>query len=427
MTSSTRGRAMSNATYQKAIVAAVLLTTAFVATDAATAGGDARSLAMGGACTAAARGLDAATANPAFLAHSEGLHIGLAGGTVDMQNNSLTLARYNELSGKTLTEADKAEIMDEIPLEGFGVNAQADFGGIGMSSGNFAMTTSAVGAGDGRLDKDFFDLVLFGNVPGETVDFSSTDGEAFGLARASLSYGVPVGVLAGGELSVGATGSYLYGIYEVHVEEAYGHITTSMTEITGEAYAAAITAEGGEGYGLDLGVGWQSAGGGLSLGLALDNAFATINWDGTVERSEYRLDAADLNAQTDDFDQVVVDSDTTYAVAGYSTDLPRAVRLGAAWDVADFTLAADWVQGLEDRAGTSTDPRFNLGAEWRPVGALAPRVGASLGGGLDPGLAAGLGVKLAFFQLDLAVMQRGGLGETNGKGLGAGASTRLVF
>ena len=44
----------------------------------AAAGGDARSLAMGGARTAAARGLDAAEANPAFLAFSEGLTIGLA-------------------------------------------------------------------------------------------------------------------------------------------------------------------------------------------------------------------------------------------------------------------------------------------------------------------------------------------------------------
>ncbi|MCP4572695.1 MAG: conjugal transfer protein TraF [bacterium] len=418
---------MSNMIHTRVIVAAVLLVLAFLAADAATAGGDARSLAMGGACTASARGLDAATANPAFLAHTEGMSIGLAGGTVDLQNNSFTLARYNELSGKTLTEADKAEIMADIPVEGFGVDARADFGGVGMTQGSFAMTTSAVGAGDGRLDKDFFDLVLFGNVPGETVDFSSTDGEAFGVARASLSYGVPVGEFAGGELSVGATGSYLYGIYEVHVEEAYGRITTSMTEIEGEAFAAAITAEGGAGYGLDLGVGWRSPGGAWSLGLALDNAFATIAWDGNVERREYRIDATDLNAQTDDFDQVVVDSDTTYAVPGYSTDLPRRVRLGAAWDLPGLTLAADYVQGLENRAGTSTVPRIDLGAEWRPVGALSPRVGASLGGGLDPGLAAGLGIKVAFFQLDLAVMQRGGLGEANGKGLGAGASTRLVF
>lgn len=421
------GRKMSNAIYTRMIVVAVLVVLALVAADAAQAGGDARSLAMGGTTTAAARGLDAATSNPAFLAFSEGLSIGLAGGTVDLQNNTFTLARYNELSGATLTEADKAEIMSEIPLEGFGVDARADFGGVGMQSGNYAVTTSAVGAGDGRLDKDFFDLVLFGNAPGETVDFSSTDGEAFGVARASFSWGTPVGGLAGGDLTVGLTASYLYGIYEVHVEEAYGRVTTSMTEISGGAYAAAITAEGGQGYGLDLGAGWRSPGGAWTLGLALDNVFATINWDRRVERREYRIDAADLNAQTDDFDEVVVDSDTTYAAPDYATDLPRRLRAGAAWDTGTFTLAADYVQGLEERAGTSTTPQLNLGAEWRLVGSLAPRVGVSLGGGLDPGLAAGLGIKAAFFHLDVAVMQRGGLGEANGKGLGAGASTRLVF
>jgi hypothetical protein len=418
---------MTDVIFTRLIVAAVLLVLALLAVDAAYAGGDARGLAMGGATTAAARGLDAATANPALLARGEGLSVGLAGGIVDLQNNTFTLARYNELSGATLTTADKAEIMSEIPLEGFGVDARADFGGVGMRSGCYAVTTSALGAGDGRLDRDFFDLVLFGNVPGETVDFSSTDGEAFGVARASFSWGAPVGGLAGGDFAVGFTASYLYGIYEVHVEDAHGRVTTSMTGIDGDAYAAAVTAEGGQGYGLDLGAAWRAPGGAWTLGLALDNVFATIDWDGTVERREYRIDAADLTAQTDDFDEVVVDSDTTYAVPGYATDLPRRVRLGAAWDARHFTLAADWVQGLEERAGTSTTPQLDLGAEWRPVGALAPRAGVSLGGGLDPGLAAGLGIEVAFFQLDLAVMQRGGLGESSGKGLGAGASARLVF
>ena len=47
-----------------------------------------------------------------------------------------------------------------------------------------------------------------------------------------------------------------------------------------------------------------------------------------------------------------------------------------------------------------------------------------MGGDLDPGLAAGLGVKAGFWHIDVAAMQRGGLGEGASKGVGAGLSTR---
>ncbi len=392
----------------------------------AQAGGDARALAMGGARVATARGLDAATANPAFLAFSEGTTVGLAGGTVDVQNNSFTLGRYNEVSGATLTTADKQRLLADIPDEGFGLDARMDFGAIGMQRGNFAFTTNAAGAGDGRLDKDFFDLVLFGNVPGESVDFSGTAREAFGVAKASLSWGVPVADLAGGRLAAGVTASYLHGIYEVHVEEARGVLSTTMTDVSGEAYASTVVAEGGAGYGLDLGVAWQGPGG-WSAGLSLENALGHLDWNGTVERTEFRVTAADLYVQMDDIDDAIVDQDSTYAVDGYGTDLPRRVRLGGAWDTGPLTVAADYVQGLEDRAGTSTEPGMQLGVEWRPLGFLHPRVGAALGAGREPALAGGLGVRAGFWRLDVAALSRGGLGESATKGVGVGASTRFVF
>ncbi|MFO7608580.1 MAG: hypothetical protein R6X35_05195 [Candidatus Krumholzibacteriia bacterium] len=386
------------------------------------AGGDARALGMGGTCTAAARGLDAADANPAFLAFSRGVTVGLAGGTIDLQNNAFTLGRYNQVAGATLSEADKAELLADIPAEGFGLDLQADAGALGLQSGAFALTTGAVGAGDGTLDRDFFDLVLFGNEPGRTVDFSGTGGEAYGLVRAGLSWGWRLGEVGGGELAVGATGSVIRGLYHVQVVEAWGAVTTTMSAIDGEAFAAAVVAEGGAGYGLDLGLAWQ--GGRLALGAALDNAISRIDWNGTVERTEYRVG---LSASASDLDDALADSDTTYAVAGYATGLPRRLRLGGAMDLGALTLAADWVQGLEERAGTSTEPMVRVGAEWRPFGLLTPRLGAALGGGLDPGLAAGLGLKAGFWCLDVAALQRGGLGADRGKGLGVGASTRFVF
>ena len=403
-----------------------LIALMLLSTPNARAAGDARSLAMGGTSTASARGLYAASANPALLAFSEGLAVGLAGGTVDVHNNSFTLGRYNEIAGATLTTADKQQLLADIPEDGFGLDAQVNFGGIGVQKNNFAFTTGAAGAGDGRLDKDFFDLVLFGNQLGQTIDFSGTAGEAYGVAKASVSYGYPVADLAGGRLAAGLTASYLHGLYEVHVEEARGHLDTRLTYLEGEAYAAAVVAQGGTGLGLDLGLAWQGPGG-WSVGLTLDNAFAHMRWDGNVERIEYRVTADVLSLAVDDFDTAVADYDSTYAIDGYTTSLPRRLRLGGAWDTGTLILAADYVQGLEDRAGTNTEPGLQLGAEWHPLGFLAPRVGMAVGGGRGTALAAGLGLNVGFWRLDLAALARGGLGEDAAKGLGLGASTQFVF
>jgi hypothetical protein len=235
-------------------------------------------------------------------------------------------------------------------------------------------------------------------------------------------------VLSGpfGRIAVGATASYLQGIYELHVDEAYGSVTTGMMAISGEAYVSAVTAEGGAGYGLDLGAAWQAPGG-WTVGLAMDNVVAAIDWNGTVERTELRVSAAEINAFNDDLDQAVSDADTTYAIDGYRTSLPRRLRLGAAHDGGTWLVAADYVQGLDDRAGTTTAPRLNVGTEWRALGWLAPRAGLSLATSGGTGIAGGLGFQAAFWQLDLAVMNRGGFSSASTKGLGFGVSTRFVF
>ncbi len=388
----------------------------------ASAGGDARALAMGNARTASSRGLDAAEANPAFLAFSKGTTIGLAGGVVDLQNNSFTLARYNAVAGKTLSEADKAELLADIPDEGFSMDVQASAGAVGVQSGCFALTTGAVGMGDGTLDKDFFDIVLFGNTPGETVDFSGTSGEAYGVAKAGLSWGQRLGGLAGGQLAVGVTGSWIEGLYDVRIEDAWGQVTTTMSSIDGGAYVSAVTAEGGQGYGVDVGIAWQKEN--WSLGLAMDNAWSRIEWDGTIERTVYRVE---VNASATSFDNALTDSDSTFALGGYTTELPRRLRMGTSVDLGSLTLAADGTLGLEDRAGTSTKPGLHAGAEWRPIGLLSMRVGGMTGGGLDPAYAAGLGLNMGFWHVDVAAMQRGSLSTDGGKGLGVGASTRFVF
>jgi len=385
--------------------------------------GAVRAWGMGGAHTAAARGLEAAEYNPAALAFSSGTTVGLATAAVDVHNNAFSLDRYNEITGAHLNSADKAQIMSDIPDGGLTLDADVRASVFGVQNGNYAVSFGGFGSGQGNLDKDYFDLVLYGNTPGETIDFSNTWGEGYSYGSAAVSYGH---ILKDGDttrLSAGFTARYLQGIYEVHVEDAYGQLTTTMTEISGEAFVSTLSSSGGQGYGLDLGLALEMAGG-LSVGLVVDNLTTRIDWTGDVEANEFRVNADEINLLNSDLDAAVTDADTTYTGEGYTTHLPRRVRVGAAKAFGAFHVAMDYVQGLETRGTTSTNPLVNAGVEWHLVGALHPRFGASVGGAQGQGLSAGLGMKLGFWRLDLAAMTRSGLktGDTKGVAFAAGSS-----
>lgn len=408
----------------RAICCAVLVVTLAVGSSQAEI--DARALAMGSAQTAAARGVSAAAWNPANLAFSPGVSVRLLNASLDVYNNSFSLGRYNEISGKTLTQADKQRLLADVPRSGFRLDADAGAGTLGLQIGRFALTTGVVAAGRGNLDRDVFDLVLFGNEPGRIYHFDDTCGEGHAVGRVSLSWGQSILSGSRGQLAVGLTASYLKGLFGLQVEQAQGNLVTGMDEIRADAFLAAVTADDASGFGLDLGAAWQAPRG-WTVGLALNNVLSQLDWQGTVERTEYRLTARDINLFNDDIDSGIVDSDTTYAVSGYKTSLPPILRLGAARVSGRWLVAADYVQGLRSRASTSTTPQLNLGAEWRAKGWLAPRSGISLGGSQGIGLAGGFGLQLGFWQLDLAVMQRGGFKGSSTRGLGMGFSTQLVF
>jgi len=199
----------------------------------AAAQGIVRAWGMGGAGTAASRGLEAVLYNPANLAFSPGTTVGLAAAAADVHNNALSLDRYNEVTGQYLDSANKALLLSEIPESGMKLDADVSASALGFQTGNFAVSFSGFGAGQGNLDKDYFDLVLNGNQLGQTVDFSNTWGEGYAVGSAAVSYGRIVRDGLDSQLSVGFNARFLHGLYEVHVAEAYGTLSTSMTDIGG--------------------------------------------------------------------------------------------------------------------------------------------------------------------------------------------------
>jgi len=416
-----RGRAL-----MAIIILATGLTLTVADTDQARAQGAVRSWGMGGTGVANTRGLEAVDFNPANLAFSKGFSLGLAAAAVDVHNNAISLDRYNEITGAHLSTADKEQLLGDIPADGFKLDADMRASALGLQVGSFAVTFGAAGAGSGNLDKDYFDLVLFGNQLGETVDFSSTSGEGYAVGQAAFSYG---GVLHTGEttrFSYGLSAKYLQGIYEMHVEDAYGSMSTSMEEIGGEAFVSTLSSEGGSGWGMDLGFALQTSGG-WSVGASVENLYSTMQWDTNVEANEFRVTAGDINALNDDMEGSIVDSDTTFAAGSYSSSLPAKLRMGASNRFGPLMVALDYTQGFENRGITSTTPSFHLGGELWSGSMFQPRFGLSTGGVSGTGASAGLGLRLGFWKIDLAVLSRGELNPNKTKGLAFAAGSSLEF
>jgi hypothetical protein len=99
--------------------------------------------------------------------------------------------------------------------------------------------------------------------------------------------------------------------------------------------------------------------------------------------------------------------------AAFSTSLPTALRLGVSMQLhrlpflkrtmsIPLLVAIDYTQGLNESLGNTTNPRFSLGMEYRPVWVLPVRTGLEFGGGDKVRWALGFGIDLHSFSLDFA-------------------------
>ncbi|MEE8405089.1 MAG: DUF5723 family protein, partial [candidate division Zixibacteria bacterium] len=262
----------------------------------------ARSVAMGGALTALADGVDAAKFNPANLGLSgyQITSLELISAGINISNNSFTLSDYNNYSGATLSTADKNDIMNKIPKEGLNLRAASEATAMSLSLGKFVFSTSAVAAADINLNRDILELVFFGNTFSDsiTVDGSYSDGLVY--VQAGLSYGHRIYKAGQREFSIGTTVKYIRGYVVQEMVELSGTAVTLMTGLEGQGRMVARTASGGKGYGLDIGAALK-LNQHYTIGLRIENALSKISWNKNAEEHiyDFNLDTLTLGNSGD--------------------------------------------------------------------------------------------------------------------------------
>ena len=386
----------------------------------------ARSVAMGGALTALADGVDAAKYNPANLGLSgyQITSLELISAGINISNNSFTLSDYNNYTGATLSTADKNDIMNKIPKEGLNLRADAEAAAMSLSLGKYVFSISAVGAADINLNKDILELVFYGNTFSDsiTVDGSYSDGLAY--VQAGLSYGHRIYQAGQRELSIGTTIKYISGLAVEEMIELNGVAVTLMTGFDGQGRMVARTASGGSGYGLDIGAALR-LNQHYTIGLRIENALSNISWNKNAEEHiyEFNLDTLTLG----NAGNIVYSTDTTISIASFSTRLTAVMNAGIANTSGKLRWAIDWEQGFNRAPGSSTNPRLSLGLEWLQLGMMPLRFGMSSGGNRGSSFSFGSGIDLSPVYLDFAAVTGTSFSMYSAKGLKLAFSTGIRF
>jgi len=380
-----------------------------------------------GGSSAQARGLEVVSRNPALMADpaSDGFYFGLASLGLEVGNNTLSLSRYNELSGAVLDEQAKERLLSEIPAGGLRLQGDLDASLLGVRKGRFALSARLIGVGGGNIDRDVIELVLLGNRIEQAFSFEDTDGQGYAYGAATLSYAHPLPARGSWDLSLGANLSYLQGIFEMHALEASGGLLTTIDGLDGSARAEFLSSTGGSGYSLDLGFSalrdehWR-------LGLMWEGLLGSLNWDGNVQQQLWTARAEGIQLGQDDLDSAVEKSDSSWVGDPYSTRLPQALRLGILRQGRRFSMALETELRIVGLQGAPTGPAVVLGGEWMAWPWLRTRLGLGFGSGAE-GAVAGLGLRFGAVLADFYGGVRGGYIPSKARGLTLGSALSLDF
>lgn len=348
-----------------------------------------RSLGMGGAMIAAARGQDAVFLNPANLglAGTPRWSVGLVGISAEAVLEGIEIAEAIDLiQYDDLSDSEKARMLEEIPATGVRLSADVRAPVAAVQVGNFGFGVSLLTLGGHSVSRDLVDLMLNGYQEGRSdYRVDDTRGDRASLWDVAVAYGTSTG-----PVNWGLTGHALFGGTLVRTWMDDPRIDLVGRDIAVDYFG--LRSGGGTGMALDLGMAYD-VGAGVTVSGVVTNAFSRLDWSDGVRIRQLQLTRQDFDSgeglqelrnryenSERDFgtaDEALL-SGTPQAFLQDDAQLPSTATLGVAWRAATGTdLVASYSEDV-------TDGR--LGGEWtRTVAAgleqrfwlLAARLGAA--------------------------------------------------
>ena len=419
---------------------------------------DARSMGMAKTYTSTALGVNAIGINPANLlddgeySYNLSTILPLPRVSIKTGTNFLTINDVNYFFGgvngesRILSQADKTRF-DNLFKDGGLIFADAQVNLIAFSLkvnslGAFAFSMNDYAGTRINFPYAVADIALNGNANNTTYSLNDSNVKSWWIRNYSLSFAKDVSEFFPAVFSTfkaGITLKLVQGFAYAGTDRINTSFKTgSSNQITGSSDLRALSAfsqdfgvkydfdpdslksesnigpfpsPAGHGFGFDLGVS-TVINNDWNVSLAITD-IGKINWD--VNAAEYvgygsiKFDDPTNEAQRDSLKDQIVGKGKR--ISGFSTSLATAIRIGISHyffgnqfdDSGSLLLAFDMNQGFNDMPGNSTQPRFSLGAEWKPL-AWVPylRSGISVGGEIGFNWAVGVGMDAGLVEFNFA-------------------------
>ena len=366
---------------------------------------------------------DSAQSNSGFSMSLFSISLGLGSGSItpDWINNQL-------FGGRDLRDIDQKksflkgiskDINVQVPLHSSLPMINFSIGSSMISLGQVVSYTSV------NIPKDLTQVPFVGLEKDEELNINDLSIEHITYLPLSYSKGFALkpGLIPFGNKSyAGVRASLLIGLAEVHTKKVEGIIkgTEANTIIDsdieiGSSLPVSIddSVPAGSmpiGLGIDLGV-ITEMDEKLSIGLSIDNLFASFNWDGATMYSARAQGEIEPNETTeaDSLSDLLSQSELKES-SSYKTSLPTSMNLSGTYKADDWvTLDANIRIDIGDSYWGSKTPLFSFSSEFFPSTKAPIYLGISFGGENSFVWGTGISLKMGSIVLDVSGGQLGGL------------------
>ena len=366
---------------------------------------------------------DSAQSNSGFSMSLFSISLGLGSGSItpDWINNQL-------FGGRDLRDIDQKksflkgiskDINVQVPLHSSLPMINFSFGSSMISLGQVVSYTSV------NIPKDLTQVPFVGLEKDEELNINDLSIEHITYLPLSYSKGFALkpGLIPFGNKSyAGVRASLLIGLAEVHTKKVEGIIkgTEANTIIDadieiGSSLPVSIddSVPAGSmpiGLGIDLGV-ITEMDEKLSIGLSIDNLFASFNWDGATmysARAQGEIEPDEIT-EADSLSDLLSQSELKES-SSYKTSLPTSMNLSGTYKADDWvTLDANIRIDIGDSYWGSKTPLFSISSEFFPSTKAPIYLGISFGGENSFVWGTGISLKMGSIIFDVSGGQLGGL------------------
>ena len=427
----------------KIIIATLILLSVIIAQKS-----DPRTVALAGATTTIADGIYSVGYNPALIAYQREKPFMMQVGGFDfgLNNNYLSMAGLNFLSGDTLDSEEKTLILNRLESNGglsFRMNGQAALPAINFASGNMAITSNLMYFSSYTMPAGMARLILEGNANNPNIDMTFSY-EIMAVNETAFSFAIPFDSYA-----IGVSLKSLQGLLYMGVDpdSSKADFITSPFAVHGSGRYYIRSGVGGKGWGLDLGIATKDMNG-LRFGASLINAMGIIKWnepsfikdllagkDGKFGNSDdawhlkwggkalsdsvaavysYSIDSlrADNLSSKSIFNsksEVVYNLDENGKPKPFNVRYPAIFRMGASYLKDNLLISTDITTGFEDRLYANSRWRWAVGAELYRYPVMPLRLGFAWEGMDRTELGMGIGFHGGPIMIDVGFAFKSGM------------------